>query len=289
MYESDDTHIGDPDRSDSHDTSTNPFMGDDGAIGHVAIKPVAFSRENVAFWFMNLEAQFTLARVISDQTRYFHALAALPIEVTANIPMSELATQSYKALKEALVKDLEVSATERLQELLEKTPLLGRPSQWVRELSRKVQNLGVGEDLLRHKFLQALPPSVRMVLVGQKTLTLEQMASLADDMLAHADNVVAAVQPQQFQQQSQRPQRNYQQQRCHQQQERSSQPNATRPFSVNQRPKVCRAHLWFGRDARTCRRWCQWPNKTGLNITADTRPNSRTSSPTRVHPNESSN
>ncbi|KAF0289183.1 hypothetical protein FJT64_012542 [Amphibalanus amphitrite] len=41
----------------------------------------------------------------------------------------------------------------------------------------------------------------------------------------------------------------------------SSTPRGLQPFYRDQRPQVCRAHLYFGQEARTCKPWCRWPKK----------------------------
>ena len=49
-------------------------------------------------------------------------------------------------------------------------------------------------------------------------------------------------------------------------------------FSPGQQPKICRSHLYFLDDARTCKPWCGYPNKSRhIKIL----PNSRPSSPAR--------
>jgi len=55
---------------------------------------------------------------------------------------------------------------------------------------------------------------------------------------------------------------------------------AVKPFYDNQRPKVCRSHLYFGNEAKRCMHWYQWPNKHGITITTST-PQSRALSPTK--------
>ena len=54
-------------------------------------------------------------------------------------------------------------------------------------------------------------------------------------------------------------------------------PRGVKPFKSNQRPKVCRSHIYFGNSAKFCKPWCQWPDKDA-NIKVQ--PNSRSSSPT---------
>ena len=50
-------------------------------------------------------------------------------------------------------------------------------------------------------------------------------------------------------------------------------PYSVQPFTADQRPKVCRFHLYYGHKARKCVQWCQWPNKAReLEMTKSSRP-----------------
>ena len=55
-------------------------------------------------------------------------------------------------------------------------------------------------------------------------------------------------------------------------------PYSVTPFTENQRPKICRFHLYYADQARMCSPWCKWPNRS-RNI--QMQPSSRPSSPRR--------
>ena len=55
-------------------------------------------------------------------------------------------------------------------------------------------------------------------------------------------------------------------------------PNNVKAFHSNQRPRVCRAHIYFGNFARTCKPWCILKSPE-LSIQPSSRPASRSSSP----------
>ena len=50
------------------------------------------------------------------------------------------------------------------------------------------------------------------------------------------------------------------------QKQESAIPIGLRPFSPDQRPRVCRRHLYFGENSRTCKPWCRWPNKRSCTV-----------------------
>lgn len=55
-------------------------------------------------------------------------------------------------------------------------------------------------------------------------------------------------------------------------------PVGVRSFHENQRPQVCRFHLYYGKRAKSCKPWCIL-SSPHLNIQPNSRPSSRSSSP----------
>ena len=221
-----------------------------------------------------------------------------------------LTSNNFRKLKEAVVELFEKSKPEVFDQLISKVQLTGRPSLYVKELRDLASKVGVGDDLVRHILLQSLPRTVGAVLAAQRELTLHQLGKLADELmpLLQTSCLAAPAQPlpqpfqqqqhhQQFQQQHQpfQQQQHHQHERDHHQQARgsnqpqgaahqhsaccgSSLPPGLRPFHRDQRPQVCRAHLYFGVEAKTCKPWCRWPEKKNrLAI----QPSSRRTSPER--------
>ncbi|XP_064460250.1 uncharacterized protein LOC135370439 [Ornithodoros turicata] len=165
-----------------------PLRADDPAISTAAtpLRLPPFWRQNPRSWFRQVEAQFHLRHIQSQQSKYFHILAGLPPEIAAELD-DVLATvpveRAYDVLKAAILKRMEVYERARLQQLLNEEDLGDRkPSQM---LHRMRQLLGdssteAQQPLLRELFLQRLPQAMRMVLAGSEDLTLDRLASLAD-------------------------------------------------------------------------------------------------------------
>ena len=278
----------------SKDESTVP----EEPVHRVTVKPPAFMETAVLGWFAVMDAQFKLARISASDTKFYHVLSALPPETIAHIPQSTLESQDFDELKQTVVDMYERTKPELFERLISKTHLTGRPSIFLSELRAVAQKVGVGDDLIRHKFIQSLPAGITPVLASQRDLPLTQLGKLADELMplvqgSHAAANMAASggavprdmidtmhQPH-YVQPSPVP--------CHMTQYHSSQRTAgpslgvrgllgLKPFHQDQKPKVCRAHIFFGAKARTCKPWCQWPDKA-----ADLRlqPSSRTASPAR--------
>ena len=235
---------------------------------HVSIKPPPFMETAVNGWFSIFDAQFFLQTITSSQTKFYHVLAALPPDTISRLSPSTLQSKDFDELKNAVVDLYEKTKPELFEKLISTTTMTGRPSLFLSELRDIAAKVGVGDNLVRHKLLQDLPPTIGTVLGAQKELTLTQLGKLADELVpldkvnCFAASTSASVNKDSFKKQE----------------STSSLPTGLRPFHRDQRPKVCRAHLYFGRRARHCKPWCEWPSKSS-NISMQ--PSSRASSPAR--------
>ena len=240
----------------------------------VSIKMPQFMETAASGWFQILEAQFHLKNIRSEETKYFHVIAALPPDLIAKLPHTLLENKAFKELKEAVISLHEKTKPELFSKLISKTTMSGRPSFYLQELTSIASKVGVGEDLIRHQFIQALPPTISPVLAAQKDLTMHQLGNLADELSPLLQNPLLNVQ-------SQKPHRSNSYQRSpqnsfSQNNGRNTNNIGLQPFSKDQRPKVCRGHIFFAEKSRTCKPWCRWPNKNKCAM----QPNSRASSPT---------
>ena len=223
-----------------------------------------------------MEAQFKRAHITDSGTKFYHVLASLPIEVASVLKDDLIASEDYNRLKASIREHFEASKAELFEDLISKTPLVGKPSLWLSELEKKALRLGITQDLVKHKFLQAVPQNVRMILVPhQDSMTLTQLGQLADDIVrvsrpgvVNEVNAVRAA-PQPERQPNVPPAPAVQQARNE---------IGLRPFFEGQRPRVCRAHLYYGSKAKHCRNWCHWPNKGNVTVAQ-----SRSASPAPTH------
>ena len=264
---------------------------------HVAVKPPPFMETAVPGWFAIMEAQFQLAKIANDETKFYHTLAALPPTTISKLDPATLNEHKFEKLKTAVKELYEKSKSELFDELISKVQLTGRPSHFVMELQELAGKVGVGDDLVRHKLFQSLPPAVGAVLAAQHGRTLHQLGKLADELMPLLQTSclatpAQALLPQPFQPQQRRFESS---EAYHQQQDRGATsrpvpqqsmggralPLGLKPFYKDQRPQICRAHLYFGAEARTCKPWCRWPQKRHVTM----QPSSRRASPERSQEN----
>ena len=253
---------------------TPPLMPDDddtkGAspLNVVGVKMPAFMETAASAWFSILEANFHIKHITSEETKFFHLIANLPPEVVVKISASLITQQQYAETKAAVIAIHERTKPELFSKLITKTSMTGRPSYYMQELNSIASKVGVGDDLVRHQFIQALPPTISPVLAAQKDLTLMQLGNLADELTPFFQRALHV---------KSNTQSHHKQASPHfQKREISAIPIGLRPFNEQQRPKICRGHIYYADKSRTCKPWCRYPNKTNCTI----QPNSRPTSPT---------
>ena len=227
----------------------------------ISVKIPPFMESSVSNWFLIIEAQFKISRITSSDTKFYYVIANLPTTVLDKLDQKILESTKFEDLKAEIISRFEQSKPELFRKILATKTLTGKPSNLMAELQTIAKKVGVGDDLVKHQFLEAVPSSVSSVLVCQDDLTLSQMAKLADSMQAY-------VQPSQAFQVSRS--------REHSPRRESRTPIGLRPYSQNQKPKICRAHIYFLEKARTCKPWCRFPGK---NPNIPILPNSRRNSP----------
>ena len=240
----------------------------------ITIKPTQFSESSARGWFAVLEAQFKLKSITVSSTKFYNALSALPPNLVTNIPADVINDENYEKLKNNVIQSYEQTKPEIFEKLAQKTTMTGRPSLYLQELQSLARRAGIDncQDLIRHKFLSSLPHTISPAVAAQTTLSLTQLGSLADELMPMHNNFCNFTQSQQLSQKSPKHPR----ERRHSTSSGvSGTPIGLRPFSADQRPKICRAHIYFADRARTCKPWCKYPNKNACRI----EPSSRSSSP----------
>ena len=251
-----------------------------GYVGRVSVKPPVFYRSNPGVWFRQMESQFLLTGITNDETKFHHIL---PEDVAINLPKG---IDNYRAIKEHICGIFQKSKHKMIEEALGMISLDGqKPSLCLMRIQRKLAecNLTLDDDVIKHRLMQAMPISVKTALSAHRELPVEQFAQLADTIYSYSNTIVATPTPNVFAASAQQvPTRSL----YNQHSTKSNQPinnsksnrsieNTHRPFTADQRPKICRYHLYFAEKAKSCKPWCQWPGQKPKNI----EPTSRTNSP----------
>lgn len=137
-------------------------------------------------WFAQAEAQFVLANVTKDETKFYHIVAKVDQSVIchiADLVSTPPQQNKYQAVKDRLVSRFALSPQVRLERLLGSFDLGDmRPTHLLAKMQELASGLNVNEELLKMLFLQRMPSNIRPILAISDG-TLAKLAEMADKMV----------------------------------------------------------------------------------------------------------
>lgn len=156
-----------------------------GSVDRIAVRLPPFWAEDAEIWFAQVEAQFEISGIKSDTTMYYQVIRELDHKIARevrDIITRPPATEKYNKLKTELINRLSISREQRMRQLLTHEELGDRkPSQFLRHL-RALAGDGVGDDFLRSLWSSRLPTHIQAIIASQKDTSLDQTATLADQI-----------------------------------------------------------------------------------------------------------
>lgn len=159
-----------------------------GQVHRISVKLPPFWKEKPTLWFAQAEAQFILAGITQENTKYAYIVSNLEERVAHEVEdliTNQPAEEPYTTLKRELIKRLSVSEEQRIKQILLEEELGDRkPSQFLRHLQSLASSGPVCNDLLRTIWRQRLPAYVQAILQTQPdTVTLDNLAATADKIM----------------------------------------------------------------------------------------------------------
>ncbi|XP_066585543.1 uncharacterized protein [Prorops nasuta] len=150
------------------------------------LKLPTFWKADPDLWFIQIETQFHVRKITVDRTKYDYVLTALnpdTIKQVSDIIRNPPLENRYEHLKENIIKRLTDSQEKQLQKLLGELQLGDKkPSQLLREM----RDLGGGivhEELLRSRWIHAMPTDIQSFLVMSAEFDLPKLAEVADRLV----------------------------------------------------------------------------------------------------------
>lgn len=154
------------------------------AVYRVGIKLPPFWPDKPAVWFAQVEAQFELANITRDQTKFNYVVSQLDGQYAGEVDdiiTKPPAADRYEKLKYELIHRLGLSEEQRVRQLLMSEELGDRkPSQFLRHMRSLAGSTPIQDSLVRTLWLQRLPHQAQAILQTQNTLSLDQIAEIAD-------------------------------------------------------------------------------------------------------------
>ena len=170
----------------SQEPSGSQGQGDivDANISKVSLKIPSFWKIDPKVWFYQLECQFRVNRITSDQSKFDYVISSIDPEVLSHI--YEVITDPPRENKYETVKDLLIAAyadseQQKTQKLLHELELGDqRPSLLLTKM-RNLANGKVDEEFLRTLWLQRLPRELRAI-VSTGGVDLNIVSKMADQI-----------------------------------------------------------------------------------------------------------
>lgn len=248
----------------------------------VEVKLPAFMETAAFSWFTIAEGIFEMHKITSPKSQFFKVITLLPSDILCRIPREIYESKDYKLLKEHVSEYFEKSKPELFEKLISGTSMTGKPSEFLLELENIGTKVGVGSELIKHKFLQSLPRSIAPVLISRQDISLRELGRLADDMMIYSRERCSEISQIDVFSTTARNSRGTidnqtaDRRRVFSSTDKETQiPVGVRPYKNGQKPRICRSHIYYADHARYCKPWCKYPKRPGISM----QPNSRSSSP----------
>lgn len=142
-----------------------------------SVKVPPFWSKNPQLWFHQIDAQFVICKITSEQVKFNYVVASLDMDVLSQVSdiIAAPPNDAYIAIKQRLLASFGESEERRIKRLLMDLELGDkRPSHLLQEMRQIAGNL-VGEDFLKNLWIRQLPASLQ----GVVTASGEQLSVLA--------------------------------------------------------------------------------------------------------------
>lgn len=163
-----------------------PAASSDDQVRAIAVKLPPFWADRPAVWFAQAEAQFRIAGIKCDMTKFSHIISIIDQKIIGEIEdivLEPPEENKYETLKRELIRRLSVSEQERVERLVSNEELGdNKPSAFLRQL-RSLAGVTKDETLLRQLWMRRLPNYVQAILAAHTDLGLEKLAGLADNII----------------------------------------------------------------------------------------------------------
>lgn len=217
-------------------------------VNAVAVKIPDFIRQRPDLWFLQVDAQFRLAKITQDRTKFDYLVAKLPEDVLIkceDVIREDFKENSYPLLVKALKTRFGLSKAQRLSSIMDDISFDSSqsPSSFFRDLVSLAGDT-VDYTCVLHRFMQRLPPYIAGPISGlvhdvQEDFLEVKTRNLTSEskLLEIADSIAIHHKPQTFAIKA-----NYNANYQHNNDVRSR-PNGQ---------KICRIHAKYGTAARKC-------------------------------------
>ncbi|CAG5079414.1 Protein of unknown function [Cotesia congregata] len=155
-----------------------------------------FWKNKPQLWFTQIETIFRKRNIRSERSKYdavVEILEQYAVEEISDIIEQPVNDESYKLLKDTMIKRFSESSERQLHRLLSEVELGDKkPSQLLRQMRDLGRNQAT-DNLLKTKWMSLLPSHVTNVLLVAQNVDLNQQADIADKLMENSNGNVMEV------------------------------------------------------------------------------------------------
>lgn len=176
-------------------TDENEPAENEAHIHKIGIKVPPFWHDCPEIWFAQIEAQFSVGKITSDNAKYNTIVASIESKILCQVSEAVLNppnTDKYKHLKDLIISRYSDSAQSKIQKLLSEMSLGDqKPSQLLTEMKR-LGGTAVTDEFMKTLWLSNLPQQTKAIL-STNDVELSQLAKLADKIMEVSQGSVQSV------------------------------------------------------------------------------------------------
>lgn len=136
-------------------------------VCRVSIKPPTFLKNDPALYFMQMEAQFTIAGISQDTTKFNHIIASFDpiyLQAVSDIVRNPPILDKYDTIKNRLINEFTASDQKKLRQAIHEVELGDdKPSQLLKKIKDLAGN-SLNDDAIKSLWIERLPYNVRAVI-----------------------------------------------------------------------------------------------------------------------------
>lgn len=151
-------------------------------VSRVGMKLPPFWRNNPSLWFAQIEAQFVVADIRIDSTKFYHVVAAIESDILSSVHdiiLNPPEKDKYDTLKTRLIAQYAESESSKLRTLIQGLELGDqRPSSLLCKM-RELAGKNFSDDLLKSLWISRLPSNIQPILAASNE-ELTALSAMAD-------------------------------------------------------------------------------------------------------------
>lgn len=155
-------------------------------VCRVSIKPPVFIKSDPELYFLQMEAQFQIANITLDTTKFNHVIASFEpqyLQSVSDIVRNPPIENKYQTIKQRLIAEYTASDQRKLRQAIHEIELGDdKPSQLLKKL-KDLAGISLNDDAIKSLWLERLPYNVRAVISiveGDSTLWAKQADKLME-------------------------------------------------------------------------------------------------------------